>query len=187
MNKIEDRIKRLMSEGNRQFVSLMFDHYGGALYGIVLRIVDEEVVAKKVMEQGFLKVWRTHTNFNSNKNNLFIWLFQIFKETAHDHLDKGNIDGNKNFSINELFNKKIIISQLNPEIPDTEEDHIAEDRFMSGIGFLNKLWKTIKVTIRKFMWFNVSKKVDKQLLLAPIHKSYVFNFTFISIILINLL
>lgn len=159
-----------MAEGNKGFISLMFDLYGSALYGIVLRVVDEEKIAKKVMEEGFLKVWKTYQHFNKEKNNLFIWLFRIFRSTAMDHLKGSNKDTNLNYSIHELFAKKNIIPQFNSEKTSKKViDKKDSDSFVMKIMSFYKNWKIKKLIITKFMWFSVKKEGSLQLGKAVTH------------------
>ena len=79
-----------MQNSDKEFISLMYDHYADSLFGIVIRIMKNDTTAKNVMKDGFLKVWKNHKNYQAEKTKLFTWLLQIFRKTAIEHLRKDN-------------------------------------------------------------------------------------------------
>ena len=62
----------------------LYDAYGGALYGIALRIVQTPELAQQVLQDTFLKVWRHATAYDTSKGRLFTWLANIARNTAID-------------------------------------------------------------------------------------------------------
>ena len=72
----EELITRL---GKRDPLALdyLYDHYAGALYSIVLRIVRNEDVAEEVLQDVFLKIWDRVSTYDSSKGRLFTWMLNI--------------------------------------------------------------------------------------------------------------
>lgn len=114
-----------MKSKDKKFVSLLYDNYSDALFGIVLRIVINEEAAKDVMQDSFIKVWKNVEYFNPKKAKLFTWLLQIFRNTAIDHLRKIKKTEDRNIQsdhtiVNMESNLKIV-----PELLDIRENLAA--------------------------------------------------------------
>ncbi len=80
----EQYLIRLLKTHDREAISLLYDRYGAALYGVVLRIVGNEALAEDVMQDTFIKVWRKGASFDRRKGKLFTWLLNIARNTAID-------------------------------------------------------------------------------------------------------
>ena len=78
-----DLILRLKQQ-DRAALSQMYDMYSGALYGVVLRIVQSPELAQQVIQDTFLKVWRSSASYDHTKGRLFTWLLNIARNTAID-------------------------------------------------------------------------------------------------------
>jgi RNA polymerase sigma-70 factor (ECF subfamily) len=62
----------------------LYDAYGGALYGVVLRIVQSNELAQQVLQDTFLKAWKNGSQYDGAKGRLFTWLLNIARTTAID-------------------------------------------------------------------------------------------------------
>jgi RNA polymerase sigma factor (sigma-70 family) len=69
---------------DRGALEYLYDHYSGALYGVIFRIVRKEEVAEEVLQDVFLKIWDRFDNYDSNKGKLFTWLVNIARNQAID-------------------------------------------------------------------------------------------------------
>lgn len=76
-------ITRLQQQ-DRNAVGTLYDAYGGALYGIVLRIVQSHELAQQVLQDTFVKAWRNGAQYDTSKGRLFTWLLNIARNTAID-------------------------------------------------------------------------------------------------------
>jgi RNA polymerase sigma-70 factor, ECF subfamily len=76
-------ITRLQQQ-DRAAVGELYDAYGGALFGVVLRIVHSRELAEQVLQDTFVKVWRNCSNYDASKGRLFTWLLNIARNTAID-------------------------------------------------------------------------------------------------------
>lgn len=80
-----DLVSRLKS-GDHKAVAILYDNYYAALYGIIKRIVRFDEVAEDVLQDTFVKVWRSIARFDASKGRLFTWLAWTARHTAIDHL-----------------------------------------------------------------------------------------------------
>jgi RNA polymerase sigma factor (sigma-70 family) len=82
-------IELLKAKDKKAFEEL-YDKYSGALFSIILRIVNNTPVAEDVLQDSFLKIWRNIENFDSSKSTIFTWMLNICKNTAIDTLRRNN-------------------------------------------------------------------------------------------------
>ena len=79
----EQYIARLQKQ-DQAVIGELYDAYGGALYGVVLRIVQSPELARQVLQDTFVKVWRNGTSYDTTKGRLFTWMVNIARNTAID-------------------------------------------------------------------------------------------------------
>lgn len=70
----------------RDALSYLYDHYSGALYGGILRIVKQEDIAQELLQDVFLKIWNNIGQYDAGKGRLFTWMFQLARNLAIDKL-----------------------------------------------------------------------------------------------------
>ncbi len=76
-------INRLQAQ-DRTAIGELYDAYGAALFGVVLRIVQQRELAEQVLQDTFVKAWRNGTSYDTSKGRLFTWLLNIARNTAID-------------------------------------------------------------------------------------------------------
>lgn len=82
-------IAALKAKEKKAFENL-YDKYSGALFNIILRIVNSNEVAEDVLQESFLKIWKNIDSYDDNKATIFTWMLNISKNTALDALRKAN-------------------------------------------------------------------------------------------------
>ncbi|MCE6992414.1 RNA polymerase sigma factor [Dyadobacter sp. CY323] len=75
-----------LKRNDREAFEYLYDRYSSALYGIILRIVKDEERAADVMQDAFIKVWKSIGSYNSEKGTLFTWILNVVRNTAIDRL-----------------------------------------------------------------------------------------------------
>jgi RNA polymerase sigma-70 factor (ECF subfamily) len=76
-------VARLKSK-DKSALEYLYDHYSGALYGVVNRIIQKEEVAEEVLQDAFLKIWDKIDNYDSAKGKLFTWMLNLTRNLAID-------------------------------------------------------------------------------------------------------
>lgn len=76
-------VSLLKSKDSKAF-SRLYDNYSSALYGIILRIVQEEEMSQDVLQEVFLKIWDNIGTYESGKGRLFTWMLNIARNAAID-------------------------------------------------------------------------------------------------------
>ncbi|WP_026464899.1 RNA polymerase sigma factor [Adhaeribacter aquaticus] len=81
----EDLIRRLR-EQDESAMTLLYDNYAAALYGVILRIVKKEEVAEDVMQETFVKIWSSFAQYQEDKGRLFTWMINIARNSSIDKI-----------------------------------------------------------------------------------------------------
>jgi RNA polymerase sigma-70 factor, ECF subfamily len=86
MEKImhEKELITALKEGDKNAIGLVYDNYGAALYGVVLRIVQSPEAAEEVVQDVFVKIFKNIQSFDENKGKFYTWAINIAKNTAID-------------------------------------------------------------------------------------------------------
>lgn len=61
----------------------LYDHYAGALYGIILQQVSAET-APKVLEKCWLTFYRLSGEYCPSKERLFTWMYRLTMRACRD-------------------------------------------------------------------------------------------------------
>jgi RNA polymerase sigma-70 factor (ECF subfamily) len=95
----QELVSLLKSRDNSAFAYL-YDHYSGALYTIILQIVENSEIADDVLQEVFLNIWRKMESYDSTKGRLYTWMLNIARNAAIDMIrSKSFQNSRKNQSI----------------------------------------------------------------------------------------
>ncbi|MCX2740922.1 RNA polymerase sigma factor [Pontibacter anaerobius] len=81
----EALVARLRASDNSA-VSLLYDMYSATLYGVILQIVKTEEVAEDVLQEAFIKIWKSFDKYDETKGRLFTWMINICRNLAIDKI-----------------------------------------------------------------------------------------------------
>ncbi len=90
----DQQIIRLQQQ-DKSVIGTLYDAYGGALYGVVLRIVHSQELAEQVLQDTFLKAWKNGPSYDASKGRLFTWLLNIARNTAIDATRTAHFKNNR--------------------------------------------------------------------------------------------
>ena len=69
---------------DRSAFEYLYDHYSGALLGVISRIIKKEELAEEILQDVFLKVWDRIETYDATKGKLFTWMLNIARNQAID-------------------------------------------------------------------------------------------------------
>ena len=76
---------------DEQAFSYLYDHYSGALYGVICQIVENTELGNDVLQEAFINIWRHIDSYDETKGKLFTWMLNIARNAAIDKIrSKGN-------------------------------------------------------------------------------------------------
>ena len=82
-----DLVRRLI-ERDETALSELYQHYGGLVYSIALRVVQNATMAEEVTQDTFLKVWHQPESWDPERGKFVSWMLTITRYTAIDRLRK---------------------------------------------------------------------------------------------------
>lgn len=85
----QNLISRLQAQ-DKSVIGELYDLYSDTLYGIVLRIVQQEGLAQDVLQESFVKIWKNGSKYDTSKGTLFTWMLNICRNTAIDKTRSAN-------------------------------------------------------------------------------------------------
>jgi RNA polymerase sigma factor (sigma-70 family) len=103
--------------------------YAPALMGIILRIVKSKVSAEDILQEVFVKIWRSIDQYDVSRGRLFTWMSTTARNSALEFVrSKTSFQREKNTDIEEVFN---LVEKLNPTI--LNPDIIGLKRLTDGL------------------------------------------------------
>jgi RNA polymerase sigma-70 factor, ECF subfamily len=97
-----------LQSGDENSFQILYDSYSAVLFGIIYRIVADQVDAENLLQDCFVKVWQNIARYDPEKGKLATWLFNIARNTAID------------FKRSKYFNQK----QKNQNIENLVGEHM---------------------------------------------------------------
>lgn len=106
--KNDDEIVVLIRKKDQRGLELLYDAYGAALYGMILRWVHHPKFADKILAGTLVSVFNHIDRFRPDYSSLFTWVLNVARSLAKDDIfAAGKIAGDK--ESNCIFDK--VVSQ----------------------------------------------------------------------------
>ena len=67
-------------------MTIFYDKYSAALYGVILRIVKKEETAEDVLQEAMVKIWHSFPSYDASKGRLFTWVMNVSRNLAIDKI-----------------------------------------------------------------------------------------------------
>ncbi|MFC3157647.1 RNA polymerase sigma factor [Chryseobacterium arachidis] len=82
----EEQLIVLLKEKNEIGFHNLYDNYSGALYGVILRIVQSKEYTEEIIQDVFVKIWNSIHQYDPAKGRFYTWMINIARNTAIDYL-----------------------------------------------------------------------------------------------------
>lgn len=80
----ETELVELVKSNSQSAFSYLYDHYSGALYGVIFRIVNDSERSNDVLQDVFVKIWKNKDSYDASKGTFFTWMLNIARNSAID-------------------------------------------------------------------------------------------------------
>jgi RNA polymerase sigma factor (sigma-70 family) len=121
ISSIEKEIVGLLKHGDKKAITLLYDNYADALYGVIKKIISDDDTAQDVLQESFIKIWRYSKKYDSSKAKLFTWLYRIAYNTAIDKIRSQKNKEGKEVQIDTSSVYKISAGELNQDVMDMQK------------------------------------------------------------------
>jgi RNA polymerase sigma-70 factor (ECF subfamily) len=82
----ESELVALLKQRLESAFNYLYDNYSGALYSVILSILQDKELANDVLQEVFIKIWRQIGQYNADKGRLFTWMINICRNASIDTL-----------------------------------------------------------------------------------------------------
>lgn len=105
-------IEQLQNKEERA-LSLLYDKYSGAIYSVILKMIQDEGKAQNILQDTFMTVWDKAESYDTDKGRFYTWVFRIARNKTLNFLRKNDpLIQTDDFSV--YANKEDVIS-IDPE------------------------------------------------------------------------
>lgn len=128
----EDELILALQRREKIAAEALYDMYSASLFGVIIRIVNDEGLAEDILQDTFLKIWNSFSSYNADKGRLFTWMVNIARNLSIDKIrskdfrnqtknqelenNVASIDEQRNTVYKpELLGVKDLVEQLKPE------------------------------------------------------------------------
>lgn len=80
-------VQRLIAR-DQSALSELYEQFGGLVYSVAQRVVQNSTLAEEVTQDTFIKVWNQPTAWDAERGKFVSWLLTITRYTAIDRLRK---------------------------------------------------------------------------------------------------
>ena len=65
-------------------ISTLYDRYSRTVFGVGLKILGDHSLAEELVQEVFLKVWRSSSTFDPSRGSFSTWLYRVTRSVALD-------------------------------------------------------------------------------------------------------
>jgi len=65
-------------------ISALYDRYSRTVFGVGLKILGDRSSSEELVQEVFLKVWRSSSTFDSSRGGFSTWLYRVTRSVAFD-------------------------------------------------------------------------------------------------------
>jgi RNA polymerase sigma-70 factor (ECF subfamily) len=80
----EQLMTNLDGSGVEAALSELYDRYSRTVFGVGLKILGDRSMAEELVQEVFLKVWRSSGSFDSARGSFSTWLYRVTRSVALD-------------------------------------------------------------------------------------------------------
>ena len=121
ISTIEKDIVNLLEDGDKKAITLLYENYADALYGVIKKVITDENTAQDVLQETFVKVWRYSKKYDSSKAKLFTWLYRIAYNTSIDKVRSLKKKTEKEVQMETSSVYKVSSGELNQDVLDIKK------------------------------------------------------------------
>lgn len=121
ISSIEKDIVNLLENGDKKAITLLYENYADALYGVIKKVIVDDDTAQDVLQETFVKIWRYSKKYDSSKAKLFTWLYRIAYNTAIDKIRSVKNKTEKEVQMETSSVYKVSSGELNQDVLDIQK------------------------------------------------------------------
>lgn len=85
---LADDLTLLMASHSREAFSRAYQYYSASIYSLALRRVKDAVTAEDIVQEVFVKLWKSRKEISATRGSLESWLYITARNAIYDELRK---------------------------------------------------------------------------------------------------
>lgn len=94
----EDQLVESLKNMDRGAMSSLYRMYSDSLYRVISAIVMIEEVAQDLLQETFIKIWKSFNQYDPHKGRLYTWMARMARNISIDYLRSVN---HRNYTVSE--------------------------------------------------------------------------------------
>ncbi len=131
----EEELVLLLNTRQEAAFEYLYDHYSGALHGVLVNILRDSEQANDMLQEVFVKIWRKLDSYDPSKGRLFTWMINITRNTAIDFLRSSD------------FQKSSQIQELSESVNNIAAERASREDYIGLRALTNSLKEELRVLI----------------------------------------
>lgn len=82
----DEDLMSLVDEGDSQAFAVLYDRHGKAAYSLAYRMMGERQAAEDLVQDAFLRVWRSTASYRAARGSVRTWMLRIVHNRGVDQL-----------------------------------------------------------------------------------------------------
>ena len=82
----DENLLSLVGQGDAEAFTILYDRYGRAAFFLAYRLMGERQAAEDLVQDAFLKLWRSATSYRPERSSVRTWLLSIVRNRGIDQL-----------------------------------------------------------------------------------------------------
>jgi RNA polymerase sigma factor (sigma-70 family) len=82
----ESEILHCLQSGDQRDFTKLYDRFSAAVFGLILKWVNDYGTAENLLQDVFIKAWRSRELYDPSKGRIFTWLYNITRHLCIDYL-----------------------------------------------------------------------------------------------------
>ena len=90
----QDELLQSIKRRDERALAFLYDNYAPSLFAVISDIVRDRAQAEELLQETFVKIWKTAEKFDPSKERFYTWMVRIARSNA---IDKAKTSTSENF------------------------------------------------------------------------------------------
>ncbi|RYY18981.1 MAG: sigma-70 family RNA polymerase sigma factor, partial [Sphingobacteriaceae bacterium] len=82
----EEELINALQRQDKIAAEALYDMYSASLFGVIIRIVQNNEIAEDLLQESFVKIWNSFPSYSADKGRLFTWMVNIARNLSIDKI-----------------------------------------------------------------------------------------------------
>lgn len=138
----EDKLVQGLLNEEGYAMSALYQMYSGSLYRVISTIVIVDQVAQDLLQETFIRIWKSFSSYNPSKGRLYTWMARLARNISIDYLRSVN---HRNHTVSED------LSELTQQVDQTFQISFNPD--LIGVKDMTRILNKDQKSVLDLVYF----------------------------------